>query len=287
MPKVSVLMPVFNTKEEYLRESIHSILNQTFNDFEFIIINDGSVNNAKDVILSYCDNRIKYFEQDNHGLVYTLNRGISLCNGEYIARMDSDDISLPERFARQVEILERNPEIGIVGGLISFFPDSKFEKKYEQYPRYLDLLRECQVAHPVVMMRKSVLDRFNLRYDNDYLHVEDYELWSRLIRYTEFHNIQDILLKYRVHEESVSFVFSEMQNKNTLRIRQKMLDFLTKDKNSQEKIEYFIFSERVKQKHYSLLERIFSIKNEKDMSGHKYKVITLIGFQFKVKGKRK
>ena len=128
MPKVSVLMPVFNTKEEYLRESIHSILNQTFNDFEFIIINDGSVNNAEDVILSYCDNRIKYFEQDNHGLVYTLNRGISLCNGEYIARMDSDDISLPERFARQVEILERNPEIGIVGGLISFFPDSKFEK---------------------------------------------------------------------------------------------------------------------------------------------------------------
>lgn len=210
-----------------------------------------------------------------------------MCNGEYIARMDSDDISLPERFARQVEILERNPEIGIVGGLISFFPDSKFEKKYEQYPRYLDLLRECQVAHPVVMMRKSVLDRFNLRYDNDYLHVEDYELWSRLIRYTEFYNIQDILLKYRVHEESVSFVFSEMQNKNTLRIRQKMLDFLTKDKNSQEKIEYFIFSERVKQKHYSLLERIFSIKNEKDMSGHKYKVITVIGFQFKVKGKRK
>ena len=123
MPKVSVLMPVYNTKEEYLREAIESILNQTFTDFEFIIINDGSTNNAEEVIKSYKDSRIKYYRQENHGLIYTLNYGLSLCNGEYIARMDSDDISLPFRFEKQIEVLDKNPNIGIVGGLIKIFQD--------------------------------------------------------------------------------------------------------------------------------------------------------------------
>src|SRR5574344_639787 len=113
MPKISVVMPVYNTDETFLRESIESILNQSFKDFEFIIINDGSTNNAEDVILSYKDERIRYYKNDiNLKLIKTLNRGLLLAEGEYIARMDSDDISLPTRFQTQVEFLGKNPNIG-------------------------------------------------------------------------------------------------------------------------------------------------------------------------------
>ena len=104
---ISVLMPVYNTKEEFLRTAIESILNQTFSNFEFIIINDGSTNNAEDVILSYKDDRIIYLKQENQGIVAALNNGWDRAKGEYIARMDSDDISFPDRFEKQIEYLEK------------------------------------------------------------------------------------------------------------------------------------------------------------------------------------
>ena len=113
--KISVLMPVYNTKEEFLRTAIESILNQTYSNFEFIIINDGSTNNAEDVILSYKDERIVYLKQENKGIVSALNNGWDKASGEYIARMDSDDISLSERFEKQIEFLENNSEYSLVG----------------------------------------------------------------------------------------------------------------------------------------------------------------------------
>lgn len=235
MPKISVVMPVYNTKEEFLHASIKSILNQTYSDFEFIIINDGSTNNAKEVILSYPDSRIKYFEQENHGLIYTLNKGISLSQGEYIARMDSDDISLPERFAKQVNVLDKNSDIGAVGSYIKLFPTPDFEVKYAITPTYLDLLRENQLAHPVVMFRKSVLEQFNLKYNNC-LYAEDYELWSRLIKVSKIYNIPEVLLKYRRHDNTISAIHSDLQSQNTQKTKQNMLDFLTHDKKLQHKI---------------------------------------------------
>ena len=235
MPKVSVLMPVYNTKEEYLREAIESILNQTFTDFEFIIINDGSTNNAEEVIKSYKDSRIKYYAQENHGLIYTLNYGLSLCKGEYIARMDSDDISLPFRFEKQIEVLDKNSNIGIVGGLIKFFQDMDKIVYYAEKPQYIDMILCNQLGHPVVMMRKSMLDKFNLKYEN-FLYAEDYELWSRAIKYTEIYNLQEILLKYRHSSSCVSVKYSEIQIDTDKKIQQNMLDFLTHDKDLQEKI---------------------------------------------------
>ena len=279
-PKISVLMPVYNTKEEYLREAVESILNQTFTDFEFIIINDGSTNNAKDVILSYTDNRIKYYEQENIKLIGTLNRGLSLCTGEYIARMDSDDISLPERFAKQVEILDNNPDIGIVSCWFKCFPDEYICQNKER-PKYLDLLKSNQLAHPAVMFRKEIFDKYDLKYEN-YLHAEDYELWSRLIKYTDFYNIQEILLNYRVHPGSISCESKQIQIETDKKVKENMLNFLTDDKELQDKIRELLFGRKKQKTHYNFFERIFSVKNSFE-SNIKHKIITILGIKIKIK----
>ncbi len=253
MPKVSVLMPVYNTKEEYLREAIESILNQTFSDFEFIIINDGSTNNAKDVILSYTDPRIKYFEQENKGLISTLNRGLDLCQGEYIARMDSDDISLPERFEKQVKILDSYANVGIVGSAIKYFPNEKIIM-LKEFPKFFDMIIYNQLAHPAVMIKNYIIKKFNLKYEN-FIHAEDYELWSRLIKYTDICNIQEVLLNYRIHESSISIACHKEQEKTARKIQLKMLKFLTDDEEILKNLQKIIYSEK-----RTLLEKIFSVK---------------------------
>ncbi len=224
MPKVSVLMPVYNTKEEYLRESIESILKQTFTDFEFIIINDGSTNNAKDVILSYQDSRIKYYEQENQGIAATLNRGLDLSQGEYIARMDADDISMPERLKKQTEFLDVHSDISVLGSWCEFFPKQKV-MKYIAEPKYLDFIKFCQICHPAVMLRSNILKQYNLKYNSKYK-CEDYELWSRAIKFVKFYNIPEVLLKYRWHENNISKI-SEKFSDDVEKVKQNMLDFLT------------------------------------------------------------
>ena len=118
---VTVLMPVYNG-EMYLREAIDSILHQTFTDFEFLIINDGSTDNSETIILSYDDSRIRYEKNDsNLKLIATLNKGIELAKGKYIVRMDADDISIPDRIEKQVAFLEKNPDVGICGSWFTAF----------------------------------------------------------------------------------------------------------------------------------------------------------------------
>ncbi|MBR1605192.1 MAG: glycosyltransferase [Alphaproteobacteria bacterium] len=279
-PKVSVLMPVYNTKEEYLREAIESILNQTFRDFEFLIIDDGSTNNAKEVIWSYRDRRIKYFEQENRGLIYTLNKGLELCKGEYIARMDSDDISLPERFEKQVDYLDEHPETGLVGSLIKTFPQENIIY-IKEYSKYLDMIKGNQVAHPSIMVRKSILEKYHLKYEN-YLHAEDYELWTRMIKYTELYNLQEVLLNYRCHNDQISSAFSEIQQETTKKIKQNMLDFLTDDKELQQKILNLVCPQQFSQKmKYTFWQRIFSLRNQK-ITGKKKKILTIFGVEIVV-----
>lgn len=221
MPKVSVLMPVYNTEESYLREAIESILNQTFSDFEFIILNDGSTNNAQDIILSYKDTRINYvINEKNLGLIKTLNKGLDLAKGEYIARMDSDDISLPERFQKQVDFMDKNQNVHVVGTWYEWFPKCKVQK-----PAVTDkAIKECllassnSIAHPTVMLRKSVIDSLNARYDENYAYVEDYSLWLSLIDKVDFANIDEILLKYRIHPNSVCKVNKRNQILNVYKL---------------------------------------------------------------------
>ncbi len=222
MPKISVLMPVYNPKEEYLRESIESILNQTYSDYEFIIINDSSTNNAKQVILSYDDSRIKYFEnEENLGLIKTLNRGLELVTGEYIARMDQDDISLPERFAKQVDFLDNNKDIDVLGTWFKRFPkDIIMDLPSEDADiKEFFLFNNNAIGHPTVMIRKSTLDKYDFKYNEEHKNAEDYGLWLNMMEKTKFANLPEVLLNYRLHENNISVASSKEQVDMAINLR--------------------------------------------------------------------
>ena len=277
MPKVSVIMPVYNTKEEYLREAIESILNQTFPDFEFIIINDGSTNNAEDIILSYKDKRIRYIKQKNSGVAKTLNYGFDIAQGKYIARMDSDDISLPFRFEKQVEFLERNKGVSAVCSSIEIFPQVKISKTPKEI-KFLDLYFFNCICHPTVMLRRSDFNKHNLRYDPSFT-SEDYELWTRVVKVLKFCSLQEVLLKYRIHGENISLK-ENIFTCSDARIKQNMLDSLTSDIKLQKKIENLMFRYRGTIKKNTFIENIFSIKNA---IGREYKILCIFGIKIKIK----
>jgi len=208
-PLVSVVMSVYNS-DQYLNEAIESILNQTYKNFEFIIIDDGSTDESLEVIKKYKaeDDRIVLISRENKGLPYSLNEGISMAKGEYIARMDADDISLPDRLMEQVHYMVSNPGIGICGTWAEVFGDGiSFsilkhpEKHCELFPK---LLFSVCFVHPSVMFRTSIIMGQSDRYNEEYVCAQDYELWLKLIKKTEFGNIPKVLLKYRQTSNSIT-----------------------------------------------------------------------------------
>lgn len=205
---VSVVMPVYNG-EDYLREAIDSILNQTFTDFEFIIINDGSTDNTKDIVLSYSDSRIVFLENEyNSGIVVTLNKGLDYAKGKYIARMDADDIALPERFEKQVDYMEKHKDIGALGtGTRIFGEDIETRDTHSTINSdklKAELLFSTCMCHPSVMIRKSVLDLHHIRYDTQYRGAEDYELWWQIAMVSKIMTIPDVLHCYRIHPNQIT-----------------------------------------------------------------------------------
>jgi glycosyltransferase involved in cell wall biosynthesis len=219
-PTISVIMPVYNT-EKYVKESVDSILNQTFNDFELIIIDDCSSDGTVKVLESYSDSRIKLIQNtENLGLTKNLNKALDIAKGEFIARMDADDISLPTRFEKQVKAFRSNNALGICGTWFENFGDilgtTRYAITHEEIA--FGLLYQSQFCHPSVMMRKSVLDEFQLRYDETFTTAQDYELWSRIIFKTQASNLPEVLLKYRFHSQSISSTKKEQQlnNRNTI-----------------------------------------------------------------------
>ena len=194
-PRISVLMPAYNSAP-YIAEAIESILNQTFSDFEFLIINDGSTDKTADIVAQYAkvDKRIKFIDnKKNQGLIAVLNQGLDLARGEYIARMDSDDISMPERFEKQILYMDANPDVGVVGTAGQNFGADNSVNISPAIVDAVELLRGVGFYHPSVMMRKSVIDKYNLRYDKNFYLVEDHELWTRLLNVTKLRNIPDVL----------------------------------------------------------------------------------------------
>ena len=205
---ISVVLPVYNA-EETVAEAIDSILQQTFMDFELIIINDGSIDNSEEIILSYSDERIRYYSNgENRGLIYSLNRGLRLAKGKYIARMDADDISLPERFEKQVRIMEDKPHVIVCGTLVKYFGSTKCRLPFTAYEdsglNKEKLLLGCCFAHPTVMIRRQILVDTGIVYHDDYLHAEDYKMWIDLAAHGDFYNIQEVLLKYRLSATQIS-----------------------------------------------------------------------------------
>lgn len=208
MPKVSVLTPLYNTNPKFLKEMIESILNQTFNDFEFILLNDSPSNKEiKDIVLSYNDKRIIYVEnEENLKISKSRNKLLDLAKGEYIAIFDHDDISLPQRLEKQVEFLDKNPKIGVVGSnIIKYSNNKKSNNPENNLDIKINLVaRGCIILHSTVMIRKSILTKNNIQWDEQYSPCEDYMLFANLIDKTMFYNIQEPLLIYRDHENNTS-----------------------------------------------------------------------------------
>lgn len=218
-PKITVLMPVYNS-EPYLRQAIESILDQTYKDFELLVINDGSYDHSENILHSYSDSRIRVVRNaKNIGLISTLNKGIDLSRGEFIARMDSDDFSSPQRLEKQLHFLTNNPAVGVCGTAVEVM-DSDIKWQYPEDPNVMKcmFLFACPIAHPSVMIRKSILLESGIRYRN-FTHAEDYFLWVELTGVTQVTTIPDVLLSYRRHSNQVSTKFHKLQKINSCRIK--------------------------------------------------------------------
>jgi glycosyltransferase involved in cell wall biosynthesis len=206
-PRVTVLMSVYNG-EQYLAEAVNSLLDQTFTDFEFVVIDDGSTDGTRDMLRCYTDPRIRVFEQSNIGLTRSLNRGISLARGQYIARMDHDDLSMPDRLARQVSFLDAYPEVGIVGTACRIRDEIKgleWEPPVHTSDEELrrNLVRGNPFIHTSVMMRKALLDMAG-GYDESYSFAQDYALWIQLAPHTKMANLPEVLVVHREHWGTVT-----------------------------------------------------------------------------------
>jgi len=214
-PKISVVMPVYN-REKYLRDAVNSILNQTFQDFEFIIIDDGSTDQTPQIIDEYKknDQRIISFQQpQNCGVVNARNKGLEMARGEYLAVMDSDDISLPHRLETQYRFLETHPNIGVVGSnvtainatgkVITNFINRVYLPQTPTVIRWSFCFTN-NVINPVVMARTDILRAVSGYSVETKGLAEDYDLWTRVALHNNFYNIQEVLLLLRSHEFNIS-----------------------------------------------------------------------------------
>lgn len=208
-PLISVVLPVYNGAADVER-AVDTILTQTFTDFELILINDGSKDNSAEVLASMTDPRIRLFHQDNMGLAGTLNRGIGLARGRYIARQDQDDLAHPERFAKQVAFLEQHPDHGLLGTAAQIWVGDTPTERAHDHPTdhgalSFELLFNNPFVHSSIMMRKATVEGVG-GYTTDPARQppEDYELWSRMARAARVANLSERLLVYREVPASMS-----------------------------------------------------------------------------------
>tara|TARA_B100001059_G_C17839207_1_gene590702 strand:+ start:11215 stop:12204 length:990 start_codon:yes stop_codon:yes gene_type:complete len=219
-PFISVLLPVRNG-EQYLRDAINSVLKQSFLNFELIVINDGSTDSTLGILESYNDKRIIILNTKGIGLVKALNMGLEQCSGNYVARMDADDICMPDRFEEQIAVFESDNLIGVICSDVILIDENNnevgFSKDASIYNfEYLEnglTYKQAMkpIIHPTVMLKTALLKEVGGY--RDYLACEDRDLWLRLICRTKFYRIKQPLLKYRLNHEGVS---SRLQNKQTV-----------------------------------------------------------------------
>lgn len=204
-PLVTVLMSVHNDAR-YLPAAVESVLRQSLDDFELLILDDGSTDGSAEYLARLADPRVRVVRNErNLGLTRSLNRGLDLARGLFLARMDADDVAAPRRLERQVEFLDRHPNVGVVGSsrvlidedgaVVAHAPAAEDDVAI----RWKCLLGN-PLAHPAVMLRLHLLNAHKLRYDERYRTAQDYELWSRLLAVTKAHNLPEPLLHYRLRD---------------------------------------------------------------------------------------
>ena len=227
LPLVTVLLPVYNA-EKYLQEAIESILNQTFQDFELLIINDGSTDDSLRVIKSYKDHRIRLLNlEQNLGLVKALNIGLSEVRSEYIIRADADDICLPNRIEVQVAFMQQNPLVGACGSWFDNMDNAGVKKGGARYKPLDETIRlkhlyQIHISHGTAIIRTSTLKNNSISYNSNFDHAEDYDIFDRIGMVSELSNIEEVLYLVRLHHTNVSKTFGHVQKDNALGVKKRI-----------------------------------------------------------------
>lgn len=224
---VSIVLPVYNGAK-YLRGAITSILQQTFSNFELIIVNDGSTDDSAVIIAEFHDPRIQIITQVNQGLRGALNAGIARASGTFIARMDQDDISLPERLAKQVAFLETHPDHVLVGTTYAYIDEEG--KLFGVYPALLDdenikreLFTKNPFGHGTVMFRADDYRNGKYSYQQEAVHMEDYDLWFQFARAGKYANLADVLYLWRSSPTNTTNRYASIQQRNAQALLDKAL----------------------------------------------------------------
>lgn len=230
VPLVSIVMPVYNA-ENCLRESLDSILAQSFTNFECIVIDDASTDSSREIVKSYTDDRIILLE-NNHDFVASLNLGISLSKGHYIARMDADDVMHPDRLKIQTAIMEAEPQITVCSSWVRALGEDGIAKLFPTLLQgaialpLLALLRDKTIFHPTVMLRKSFLEEYQLQYET-YPYAEDLKLWAEIAKQGGVFYIESqCLLDYRISDNQVSKLYMDKQQETTAIIQKEIIDWV-------------------------------------------------------------
>ena len=228
-PRISVIMSTYNTPSEWLYEAIDSIVKQSYEDFEFLIADDCSTTDVNEVKTRVDDPRVIWIQNEtNMGLTKTLNKLLTMCKGEYIARMDADDISLPERFKEQVQFMDEHPDIIVCGSYRRAFgnvekdeiwniPATRAEQQVQLF------FYNCGLTHPTAMFRKSMLDQYGVTYNNHYTKAQDYGIWVQCTRFAPMAMLPKVLLQYRKSDMQISTAGKSNQRFNAQNVRRDQL----------------------------------------------------------------
>ncbi|MES2308029.1 MAG: glycosyltransferase [Verrucomicrobiota bacterium] len=217
-PQVTIILPTYNSAP-FLSRSISSVLDQTWKDFELIIIDNASTDGSDKILNAITDSRVRVLiNETNQGYTKSLNRGLSLATGSYVARMDADDISHPTRLEKQHSFLENHPEIGILGTSYRIINQEGVVQGTRNMPetdieiRWMSLLAS-PFCHPSIMIRRSVLLEHRLEFDISFEPAEDYDLWTKILDQSKGANLPEILFDYRMHGNNESTQRAEEQNR--------------------------------------------------------------------------
>jgi glycosyltransferase involved in cell wall biosynthesis len=225
MAAVSVLMPVYNA-DTFIKETMDSILSQTFQDFELLVMDDGSTDRSAEIIHSYSDPRIRYVLCP-HDYISTLNKGIEMAQGNYIARMDADDIMMPERLQTQFDYMEANPDIAACGAYMQTFGYTS--KTITVLIEHEDIIQQMLIGNPISnptgFIRKEVLIKYDILYREGYFFADDYKFWTEIAKVGKLANIPKILVKYRTHNKQVSVARNSQMMATSRAIQYEMLQY--------------------------------------------------------------
>lgn len=238
-PLISVVMSVYKVKKKYLIEAVQSIINQTYSNFEFIILIDGIDGEISNIIRLFNDSRISVIQNNkNIGLTKSLNKGIGLAKGKYIARMDADDISLRTRFKEQIEFMENSPNCAVLGGIGGFIKKNKtgiMSTNNQSVIKSRMLFQNPGVVHPTAMIRKSTLEKYKIKYNEELKYAQDYGLWSIIIQYGEIKYLPKVVLLFREHNNRISTKHKEQQKYYANKVKLNQLYSLSSNFKKREK----------------------------------------------------